>query len=128
MATKKQTISVRLDNAAKQQVERAARLLKQSSGAFLQKAGEEHARQVLVLWALERYRRGEASFSELAADTGLAIEEIMLAAGEDNQLEALEMFLASCRAVASASDDPDFLRLSEEAVSVVRHAHRASAG
>ncbi len=125
MPTKKQTISVRLDGTAKQRVERAARLLKQSSGAFLEKAGEEQARQVLVAWAVDRYRHKEASFSELAAETGLAIEEIMLAAGEENQREALEMFLASCRAVATASNDPDFLLLGEEAVSMVQHAQQS---
>ena len=48
MATKKRTISVRLDDEAKQQVERAAKLLRQSSGAFLEKAGEERARVVLL--------------------------------------------------------------------------------
>ena len=121
MATRKKTISVRLDGTAKQRVERAARLLKQSSGAFLEKAGVEQARQVLVTWAADRHRQGVASFSELAAETGLAVEEIMRAAGEEDRLEALEMFLASCRTVATANDDPAFLRLSEEAVTVVRH-------
>ena len=120
MVTKKRTISVRLDDAAKRRVERAARLLKQSSGAFLEKAGEERARHVLLAWAVDRRRRGEASFSELAAETGLAVEEIMLAMGSQGKQEALDMFLASCRTVAEASGNPDFLRLSEEAVELVR--------
>jgi hypothetical protein len=111
MPTKKQTISVR----------RAARLLKQSSGAFLEKAGEGQARQVLIAWALHRHRQGEASFSELAAETGLAVEELMLAAGQENPLDALETFLSSCRTLAEASGDREFLRASEEAVNVVKH-------
>jgi predicted transcriptional regulator len=120
MPTRKQTISVRLDDATKRRVERAARLLKQSSGAFLEKVGEEQARKVLVAWAVDRHRRGEASFSELAAETGLAIEEVMLASGNENSLDTLESFLASCRSMAESSGDPDFLRASEEAVRTVK--------
>ena len=77
MATRKRTISVRLDDRAKRRVEKAARLLKQSSGAFLEKAGEERARQLLLDWAVSSYQRGEASFSELADETGLSVEEIV---------------------------------------------------
>jgi len=120
MPTKKQTVSVRLDDTTKRRVERAARLMKQSSGAFLEKAGEEQARQVLLAWALERHRRGEASFSELAADTGLDVEQIMLAAGKKDPLLALETFLASCRTVAEAGNDPEFFRAGEEAVALVK--------
>jgi hypothetical protein len=123
VVTKKQTISVRLDAAAKQQVERAARLRRQSSGAFLEQAGEERARQVLNVWAVDRHRRGEASFSELAAETGLAVEEIMLAIGSQGEQEGLDLFLASCRTVAEASGNRDFLRLGEEAVQLLRSEH-----
>jgi hypothetical protein len=123
VVTKKQTISVRLDAGAKRQVERAARLRKQSAGAFLEQAGEEHAHLVLLAWAVDRHRRGEASFSELAAETGLAVEEIMLAVGGESAQEGLDMFLASCRTVAEASGDPGFLRLGEEAAKLVRSEH-----
>lgn len=122
MATKKRTISVRLDDAAKRRVERAARLLKQSAGAFLERAGEEQARQILLTWAADRHRSGEASFSELAAETGLAVEEIMLAVGRQGKQEALEMFLSSCRTVAEAKGSPEFLRLGEEAVKMAQRA------
>lgn len=120
MATKKRTISVRLDDNAKRQVERAAKLLNQSSGALLGKAGEERARQILLGWTEGRYRRGEASFSELAGETGLAVEEIMGSLGAGDQEEALDMFLASCRTVAETLGHPEFLRLGEEAVKTVR--------
>jgi uncharacterized protein (DUF1778 family) len=119
MPSKKRTISVRLDDEAKQKVEKAAKLLRQSSGAFLEKAGQERARQVLVEWAVGRYRRGEASFSELAEETGLAVEEIMEALGSRGREDALEMFLASCRTVAEARNNPEFLRLGQEAVKAV---------
>lgn len=120
MATKKRTISVRLDDAAKQRVERAANLLRQSSGAFLEKAGEERARAVLLDWAANRYRRGEASLSELAEETRLAVEEIMEAMGSHGRKEALEMFLASCRTVAETRGNPEFLLLGHEAVKAVQ--------
>jgi uncharacterized protein (DUF1778 family) len=120
MATKKRTISVRLDDEAKQQVERAAKLLRQSSGAFLEKAGEERARAVLLEWAANRYRRGEASLSELAEETGLPVEEVMEAMGSQGREEALEMFLASCRTVAETRGNPEFLRLGQEAVKAVK--------
>jgi uncharacterized protein (DUF1778 family) len=117
MATTKRTISVRLDDRAKQQVEKAAKLLKQSKGAFLGKAGEERAREALLEWAVDRHRRGEASFSRLAEETGLALEEIMDAMGKHGQEEALEMFLMSARAAAALQPrqgGDEFLRLAEE--------------
>ena len=120
MPTKKQTISVRLDDAAKRRVEHAAKLLKQSSGAFLEKAGDEQAREVLLSWAANRYRSGEGSFSELAAETGLEIEAIMRVMGGDGEQEALAMFLTSCQTVAETGGNPEFLRLGEEAVEAIR--------
>ena len=114
MAARKRTISVRLDERAKRQVEKAAKLLGHSQGAFLGVAGEERAHQVLLEWAVNRHRQGEASFSELADETGLAVEEIMEAMGREGTEEALEMFLASCRTVAKMHGDPKFLRLAEE--------------
>src|SRR5437773_2079341 len=108
MPTKKQTVSVRLDDAARLRLDRAARIANQSAGGFLETAGQERARRVLIDWALQRYRQGDTSFSELAADTGLAVEEIMQAAGTSGANAALEMFLASCRSIAEANDDPQF--------------------
>jgi predicted transcriptional regulator len=119
MATRKRTISVRLDDRAKRRVEMAAKLLKQSSGAFLEKAGEERARQLLLDWAVSRHQRGEASFSELAEETGLSVEEIMEAGGSQGKEEALQMFLASCRTVAETQGNPEFLRLGREAVEAI---------
>lgn len=119
MATKKHTISVRLEPEAKRRVEQAARLMKQSCSAFLEKAGEEQARQILRQWAVSRYREGAASFSEVAQETGLAVEEIMEALGGRGQEEALAMFLAACQTVAEAQGDPEFLHLGQEAVHMV---------
>lgn len=114
MVTRKQTVSVRLDDPAKKQVERAAALTRQSLGAFLEKAGEDRARQVLLDWAIDTYRQGKASFGELAQDTGLAVEEIMTAMGTGIRDETVEVFLASCRTVADMQQNPRFLRIAEE--------------
>ena len=120
MPTTKHTVSVRLDGPAVQRLERAARLVKQSRGAFLEKAGDEAARRVLLDEATRRYRRGEGSFSELAAETGLAVEEIMDAVGHEARDQALDMFLASCRTMSAANNDPEFLRLAQQAAAAVR--------
>ncbi len=120
MGTKKRTISVRLDPEAKARVEGAAELQRQSAGGFLEKAGMERAHQVLLDWAIGRYRQGEAGFSELAEDTGLAGGEIVEGLGQGGSEEALQMFLASCRTVAETRRKPEFLRLGMEAAEQVR--------
>ena len=74
---------------------------------------------VLLSWSAGRYRQGEASFSELAEETGLAVEEIMESLGDQGTDQALNMFLASCRTVADLNDDPDFLRRGQEAVKAI---------
>ena len=79
----------------------------------------------LISWAIERHKRGEMSFSELAQETGLAIEEIMAAAG-NTPVQELEMFLASCRALAEANSDPEFFRLSEDAIKAAKAEFAAS--
>lgn len=75
---------------------------------------------MLLEWAVAQHRAGTRSFSELAEETGLVVEEIMIATGQADRDAALELFLASCRTVATAEEHPEFLRLAEEAVSVVR--------
>ena len=115
MATTKRTISVRLDPAAARRLERAAHLMKQSRDAFLGKAGDEMARRILLKWAVTRYRQGERSCSQLAEETGLAVEEIMGAVGNGEREAALAMFLTSCKTVAETERNPEFLRLAQEA-------------
>ena len=120
MSTKKHTISVRLDPAAARRVAAAARLAHQSRGAFLGQAGEGAARRTLLADAVQRYRQEEASLSELAAETGLAVEEIADAVGSQDRDASLALFLASCRTAAETLQDPEFVRLAEEAVRAVR--------
>ena len=112
----KRTVSVRLEPEEAQRLEKAARLAGQSQGAFLQKAGEEAAHRTLLAWATNRYRRGEGSFSELAEESGLAVEEIMAAMGTEGSDAALEMFLASAKTISDIQNNPSFLRLAREVV------------
>ncbi len=119
MTTKKRTVSVRLDPDEKRRVDAAARLMKQSTGAFLEKAGGERARNVLLAWVVSRYQQGEASLSELAGETGLKVEEIADAVGLSRNEEAAAIFLASCRTVAETTGNPEFLKTAREAVKIV---------
>lgn len=114
MTTKKHTISVRLAPDAARRLEKAASLTRQSQGAFLEKAGDETAHRILLEWAVAQHRQGIKSFSELAEETGLVVEEIMMAIGDNGREEALDAFLASCRTVAETRDNPEFLRIAEE--------------
>ena len=110
------TVSVRLDAEAGKRLDKASALMHQSRAAFLEKAGDEAARTVLTEWAARRYRQNGGTFSELAAETGLAVEEIMEHLGGQERGDALEMFLASCRTVAETQKNRRFLRLAEQAV------------
>lgn len=123
MTSAKRTVSVRLDEVAKHRLEQAAKLQKQSLGAFLEKAGEVRAREVLLEWAIGQRHNSQLSYSELAAETGLAVEEIMAAMGTQNQPEALEVFLASCRTVSETTDNPDFLKVGQDAVKTLQLQH-----
>ncbi|HEY7268222.1 MAG TPA: hypothetical protein VH951_00210 [Dehalococcoidia bacterium] len=116
MTTAKKTISVRLGDDAKRQVELAARLKHQSAGAFLESAGVSQAHDLALEWARGQYRAGKASASEVAAESGLAVEEIMVESDEMEIDGALDAFLAGCRAAAEKSGNHEFLRLSEAAV------------
>jgi uncharacterized protein (DUF1778 family) len=114
MVTKRHTVSVRLTEDAAQRLQKAASLTRQSQGAFLEKAGDEIAHRILLEWAITQYRQGLKSFSELADETGLAVEEIMTEIGSHGREQAIDAFLASCRTVADAQNNPDFLRIAHE--------------
>ena len=89
----KQALTTELDAPAVQRIERAARLTHQAPGAFLSKAVEAVTRQVLLADAAERWRREEATYSELAAETGLWIEEIMQAVARRTGARAVDTSL-----------------------------------
>ena len=67
----KRPITIELDAPAIRHIDRAARLLHQTTSAFLAGAAEAVVRQVVLEDAAERWLREEATFSELAAETSL---------------------------------------------------------
>ena len=93
------------------------------------------ARRILLHWAVARYREGNYSFGELAQETGLTIEEIMMAMSTrggrapdtttpelEDRDQALRMFLASCRTLAEMNDDPGLLQRAEKVAAMLRAA------
>ena len=65
--------------------------------------------------AVARYQHGNHTFSELAEQTGLPIEQIMDAVTAEAGDTGHRQFLESCRAIAEAENDPEFYRLAEQA-------------
>ncbi len=120
MGTKLKTVSVRLRDEAGARVSKAAQLARQSKGAFLARAGEEAARRILLDWAVERHASGEASLSELAAETGVPVEAISQHASGQRSEEATEMYLTSARRLAEALKTPRFYAEAKRAVEVAR--------
>jgi len=126
MTTKLKTVSVRLDDEAGARVSKAAQLARQSKGAFLARAGEQAARQMLLDWAVERYASGEASLSELASETKLPLEVIAEDAAKQRSLESIEMYLTSARRLAKALKTPRFYQEAKRAAESARR--EAAAG
>ncbi len=120
MGTKLRTVSVRLDDRASARVDRVARLLRQSRGGFLARAGDEAAQRVLLDWAGQQYRAGAASLSELAAETGLALEAIARHVSSLGAAAATELFLASSRKLAETFGRPDFYSSAQKAMRLVQ--------
>jgi predicted transcriptional regulator len=121
MMARRAAISVRLDDAVQEQVERAARLVNETPAAFLQRAGAETARQVLLAWAVRTYRNGERTLSQLAEETGLGVEDIIDAQSRADREGALDFYLAAARTAARLLHDDSYLRFAETAVNDLRH-------
>ena len=66
---------------------------------------------------------GGLTLSELSAMTGVNVEYLADAFAADDGQGGLDMFLAGCRSLAEAHNDPEFLQLAERAVAQVRSGH-----
>ena len=120
MGTKLKTVSVRLGDEAGARVSKAAELARQSKGAFLARAGEQAARQMLLEWAVRRHASGEASLSELASETSLPLEAIAEHAGKQRSSESIQMYLTSARRLAKAMKAPRFYEEAKRAAETMR--------
>ncbi len=116
MATRLKAVSVRLDRRAGLYIDRAAKLLHQSQGAFLARVGEEAAEQVLLKWAVEQYNAGVSSLSELAAQTDIPLEAIARQISGSRAKEATEVYLAGCQKLAQNLNLPQFYQTAKRAV------------
>jgi len=74
------------------------------------------AKKELLTYAVEEYRAGQASLSELAKKTGFDVPTIMeavaKATGEDTHV--MEGFLAAVKTLADDTNDPEFYRLARK--------------
>jgi len=124
MTAARRRVSVSLDANAARRVERAAGLPQLSPSDFLAESADERARRILADWAVVAYRAGDHTFSQLAAETGLPVEEIMIAMSSEGREESLDTFLGRCRVLAETYNNPEFLRLAERAVARERVAEQ----
>lgn len=127
MATKLKTVSVRLNDQASARVDRVARLLRQSRGAFLAQAGDDAAQRALLDWAAHQYREEAASLSELAAELQLPLEAIARHVIGSGMKEASALYLSSCRKLAETFDMPDFYTRAQIALQLVEEENHPSA-
>ncbi len=86
----------------------------------MSRAVEAVSRQVLLEDAAERWLREEATFSELAAETGLWIEEIMQAVARRTGDGAVTVSLQDWQALAEDYQRPDVLQLAHDAAAAIR--------
>ena len=101
----KRAITVRLDPDVAVRVERAARSRNLTIAGFLAQVSDDAAHQALFDDAVARYQRdpGAASLSELAHESGLAVEEIMRAIWQRDRLTAAETGRSVAEVVAERS-------------------------
>jgi hypothetical protein len=99
------------------------------------------ARRILLEWAIDRYIEGNHSFSELAEETGLSVEEIMTAmegVGDRDRATALaamwdrshdeasDMFLTAAESISRINNDPAFAQRAARVAAEVRAMRRRS--
>jgi hypothetical protein len=98
----------------------------ESSDVFLGRVGDEVARRVLLDWAVAEYRRGEQTFGELAEETGLWIEEIMMAMADNGPDGIAGARLAGDVTATGSLADPAIYRAVEQVITKLRERLRYS--
>lgn len=126
MSVQRATVSIHLDDKALRRLEKAADLLDQSSDTFLRHVGDEVARGIVLDWAVREYRRGERTFGELAEQTGLWIEEIMVAMADHRVDDDAGIGSDAGANGSSTQADPALNRAVEQAIAKLRERLRDS--
>jgi hypothetical protein len=97
---------------------RLCTLRQTSQTGYLTQLATKQAKQELLAYAVEEYRAGRASLSELAKKTGFDVPTIMDAVanvtGEDTQ--AAQGFLSAVKTLADANKDPEFYELARKVI------------
>ncbi len=120
MAPRDPALSIHLDMDAKQRLDKAASIMRLTPESFVARAADSRAHDVLLDWAVTRYREGNTTYALLAEETGLGVVEIMDAIGEGGLDAALDAFLARAGAAADERADPALLRRAHAAAKRVR--------
>lgn len=115
---KRTTITVRLSEEERAQLERACKLHRMSQTKYLTRLAMERTRQDLLDHAVKKYQAGQASLSELSRETGLDVPAIMdaLALRDSPSKKAVDAFLAEARALSKRLKDPEFFEMAKSAV------------
>lgn len=121
-------ILLHLDPQAEKRLAMAANLLHLSPESFAQQAVDERVRNVLLDWAVQRYHRGDTTYSQLAEETGLSVVDIMYAMGDEGLSEALQAFLARAEVLAVERENPDLSRLARRIAARAREESRRLRG
>ena len=112
------TVTVRLTDEEYEVLRRLCALRQTSQTGYLTHLATSQAKKELLAYAVEEYRAGRASLSELAKKTGFDVPTIMEAVakvtGEDTQ--AVEGFLSAVKTLADATKDPEFYELARKVI------------
>ena len=110
------TVTVRLTDEEYAVLQRLCALRQTSQTGYLTHLATRQAKKELLTYAVEEYRAGRASLSELAKKTGFAVPTIMdavaNATGEDTHV--MDGFLAAVKTLADEHNDPEFYQLARK--------------
>lgn len=112
------TLTVRLTTEEHDFLGRICALKKMSRTAYLAEAATKGARAELLSYAVEQYRKGRVSLSELSKRTGIDVPTIMDAVSDnvDNDSNAADAFMAAIEKVAEVHEAPEFYNLAARAI------------
>jgi hypothetical protein len=124
MTIRESALSIQLDTKARQRLEKAAHVVEQTPESFAEQAIDQRARDILLRWAVRRYREGDTTYSLLAEETGLGVVEIMYAMSDEGLEEALAAFLDHADTLAEERENPELSRLAQVIATQARETSR----
>ena len=111
------TVTVRLTDEEYEVLRRLCALRQTSQTGYLTHLATSQAKKELLAYAVDEYRAGRASLSELAKKTGFDVPTIMEAVakvtGENKHV--VEGFLAAVKTLADKNKDPELYQAAKRA-------------